>query len=168
MSLSGLDNTDRQILDLLQRDARMTNAAIGEVVGMTAPSVYDRVRKLEARGIIKGYTALVDPVALGKTLTAFIRLTVAYDERHDAGMAVVSRDPDVLECYSVAGEDCFILKTRVSDPAELQALINRIRAKVTILRSVTMIALEAIKENQALNVFEAPPKPKRPTKGKRA
>jgi DNA-binding Lrp family transcriptional regulator len=74
----------------------------------------------------------------------------------------------VLECYSVAGEDCFIIKTRVSDPTELQALINRIRAKVTILRSVTMIALAAIKENQALNVFEAPPpKNKRPTKGKR-
>lgn len=157
MSPSGLDDIDRQILDLLQRDARMTNAAIGEVVGMTAPSVYDRVRKLEARGIITGYTALVDPVALGKTLTAFIRLTVAYDKRHDAGMAAVSRDPDVLECYSVAGEDCFIIKTRVSDPSELQALINRIRAKVTILRSVTMIALAAIKENQALNVFEAPP-----------
>lgn len=168
MSLSGLDDTDRQILDLLQRDARMTNAAIGEVVGMTAPSVYDRVRKLEARGIIKGYTALVDPVALGKTLTAFIRITVAYDERHDAGMAAVSRDPDVLECYSVAGEDCFILKTRVGDPSELQALINRIRGKVTVLRSVTMIAMSAIKESNALNVLpERAPKATRSAKGKR-
>jgi DNA-binding Lrp family transcriptional regulator len=171
MSASGLDDTDRQILDLLQRDARMTNAAIGEVVGMTAPSVYDRVRKLEARGIIQRYTVMVDPAALGKTLTAFIRLTVSYDERHDTGMAAVSRDPDVLECYSVAGEDCFIIKTRVSDPSELQALINRIRAKVTILRSVTMIVLSAIKETQALNVFETPPvtrtRAARSTNGKR-
>lgn len=169
MSASGLDDTDRRILDLLQRDARMTNAAIGEVVGMTAPSVYDRVRKLETRGIIKGYTALVDPVALGKPLTAFIRLTVAYDERHDAGMAAVSRDSDVLECYSVAGEDCFILKTRVGGPDELQALINRIRGQVTVLRSVTMIAMSAIKESNALNVLPArAPKTTRPAKGKRA
>lgn len=166
MAASGLDETDRQILDLLQRDARMTNAAIGEVVGMTAPSVYDRVRKLEARGIIQQYTVVVDPVALGKTLTAFIRLTVAYDDRHDAGMAAVSRDPDVLECYSVAGEDCFIIKTRVANPSELQALINRIRAQVTILRSVTMIVLGAIKEGQALNVLPEAAKTPRAARSK--
>jgi DNA-binding Lrp family transcriptional regulator len=167
MPPSGLDDVDRQILDLLQRDARMTNAAIGEVVGLSAPSVYDRIRKLEARGAIQRYTVVVDPAALGKTLTAFIRLTVAYDDRHDSGIAAVSRDPDVLECYSVAGEDCFIIKTRVSDPGQLQALINRIRAKVTILRSVTMIALEAIKENSALNVSSERPKAAHSPKGKR-
>jgi Lrp/AsnC family leucine-responsive transcriptional regulator len=166
MPPSGLDETDRQILDLLQRDARITNAAIGEVVGMTAPSVYDRVRKLEARGVIQRYTVVVDPAALGKTLTAFIRLTVAYDERHDAGMAAVSGDPDVLECYSVAGEDCFIIKTRVGDPGELQALINRIRAKVTILRSVTMIVLAPIKETQAINVLNETPKATRAARSK--
>ncbi len=169
MSASHLDDTDRQILDLLQRDARMTNAALGEAVGMTAPSVYDRVRKLEARGVIKRYTVEVDPAALGKTLTAFIRLTAAYDDRHDAGIAAASRDPDVLECYSVAGEDCFIIKTRVSDPIELQALINRIRSKVTVLRSVTMIAIETIKESGTLNVLpERLPKAARAHKGKRS
>jgi len=142
-----LDDTDRKILDLLQRDARMTNAAIGAEVGMTAPSVFERIRKLEQRGVIQRYTTIVNPAAVGKTITAFIRLTVAFDERHDPGIAEISRDPDVLELYNVAGEDCFILKTRVDNPEQLEWLLQRIRSKITVLRSVTMIALSAIKEN---------------------
>ena len=145
-----LDDTDRKILDLLQRDARMTNAAIGAEVGMTAPSVFERIRKLEQRGVILRYAAVVNPLALGKTITAFIRLTAAYDERHDLGIAEISRDADVLELYNVAGEDCFILKTRVGNPEELESLLQRIRSKITVLRSVTMIAMSAIKENAPL------------------
>ena len=155
-----LDDTDRKILDLLQHDARMTNAAIAAVVSMTAPSVYERIRKLEQRGVIRGYTVIVDPAALDKTLTAFIRLTAAYDEKHDVGMQAISRDPDVLECYSVAGEDCFLIKTKVADPGELQALINRVRGQMTVLRSVTMIVLSTFKEDAPLNVFASAPEPK--------
>lgn len=145
-----LDDTDRKILDLLQRDARMTNAAIGAEVGMTAPSVFERIRKLEQRGVIQRYSAVINPIALGKTITAFIRLTVAWDERHDPGIAEISRDADVLELYNVAGEDCFIIKTRVSNPEELESLLQRIRSKITVQRSVTMIAMSAIKENAPL------------------
>jgi Lrp/AsnC family transcriptional regulator, leucine-responsive regulatory protein len=147
-----LDEVDRKILELLQQDGHMTNAAIGAQVNMTAPSVFERIRKLEQRNVIQRYTVIIDPAALGKTITAFIRFTVAYDERHDAGMAAISRDPDVLELYNVAGEDCFILKTRVGSAEELRALLNRLRAQVTVQRSVTMIALSAIKENTPISV----------------
>ena len=147
-----IDDTDRKILDLLQRDARLTNAAIAAEVGLTAPSVFERIRKLEGRGVICGYTARVDPVALGRPLTAFIRLTAAYDEKHDAGVREIARDPDVLEVYNVAGEDCFLIKTRVSNPHELQELINRIRGQITVLRSTTMIVMDAVKEGGPLNV----------------
>lgn len=150
---TALDDTDRRIITLLQRDARMTNAALAAEVNLTAPSVFERVRKLEQRGVITGYTIRVDPAAVGKPFTAFIRLTVGYDEKHDPGMQIISEDPDVLECYSVAGEDCFILKTRVGSPDELKALINRIRSHITVLRSVTMIALSALKEEAPLNVL---------------
>ena len=150
-----LDDTDRKILDLLQRDGRMTNAAIAAEVGLTAPSVFERVRKLEQHGVITGYTVKVDPAALDRTLTAFIRLTAAYDEKHDSGVREVARDPDVLEIYNVAGEDCFLVKTRVSDPRELQELINRIRQQITVLRSTTMIVMEAVKEGGPLNVYGA-------------
>jgi len=145
-----MDTTDLKIIDLLQQDARMTNAQVAEQVNLTASSVYERVRKMQEQGVIQRYTIQVDPAALGKPLTAFIRLTVAYDERQAAGVAALGADPDVLECYSVAGEDCYIIKTRVGGPSELEALIHRIRARLTVLRSVTMIALSAIKEDGAL------------------
>lgn len=85
-----LDDIDRKILDLLQRDARMTNAAVAAEVGMTAPSVFERIRKLEQRGVIRGYVAQIDPAALGKPMTAFIRLTAAFDEKYDAGLKAIS------------------------------------------------------------------------------
>ena len=148
-----LDDIDLKILGLLQRDARMTNAAIAAEVGLTAPSVFERIRKLEQRGVIRGYTVTLDPAALGKVLTAFIRVTVEEDERYEAGVEAVGADPDVLECYHVAGEDCLIIKTRVADPAELERLLKRIRSRVTVQRSVTMIALAAYKEDAPLNVM---------------
>ena len=149
---SNLDAIDRKIIALLQRDARMTNAALAAEVGLTAPSVFERVRKLEQRGVIQGYTVQVDAAALDKTLTAFIRITLAYDERQEAGLRALRDDPDILECYSVAGEDCLIIKTRVEDTAALEGVIKRVRGHVTVLRSVTMIALSAIKEGGALDV----------------
>ncbi len=148
-----LDDTDRKILELLQRDARMTNAAVAAEVGLTAPSVFERVRKLEQRGVIRRYTIDVDPAAVGRTMTAFIRFTAATDEKYGPGVEAVSCDPDVLELYNVAGEDCFIIKTRVSDPGELHILLNRIRSRLTVLRSVTMIALATLKEDGPLNVL---------------
>ena len=144
----------------------MTNAAIAAEVGLTAPSVFERIRKLEQRGVIRGYTVDVDPAALGRTLTAFIRLTVAYDEKYASGIRAVSGDPDVLECYSVAGEDCFVIKTKVGDPGELEALINRIRSQVTVQRSVTMIVLSAVKEGTPVNVLPSTPTPEAGDNGK--
>ena len=151
---ASLDDIDRKILALLQRDARMTNAAVGEEVNLSAPSVFERIRKLEERGVIKGYAAQVDPSALGKGLTAFIRVTIADDEQYAAGEEAMRADPDVLECYHVAGEDCFLLKTTVRDPAELDALLRRIRANTTVQRSVTMIALSTLKESTPIDVTE--------------
>ena len=152
-----LDDTDRKILDLLQREARMTNAAIAAEVGLTAPSVYERIRKLEQRGVIRGYTINVDPTTVGRPLTAFIRLTAAFDDKYGLGVQAISQDPDVLELYNVAGEDCFIIKTRLDTPEALEALLHRIRSHITVQRSVTMIALSALKEAGPLNVLNASP-----------
>lgn len=147
-----LDEIDRKIVALLQKDARMTNAAVAAEVGLTAPSVFERIRKLEQRGVITGYSANVDPAALGKVLTAFIRITVADDENYDIGVQTLRDDPDILECYHVAGEDCFLLKTKVANPQELEALLRRIRGRLTVQRSVTMIAISTIKEDTPISV----------------
>lgn len=147
-----IDQIDRQILLLLQKDARLSNAELGEQVGLTASSVYERVKKLQNKGVIRGFVALVDPQAVGKTITAFIRLTVAAPP--DRPYAACKRDfidaclaePDVLECHGVAGEDCYILKIRVGDTGELEAMLDRLRSNAVISSSVSSIVLSTMKE----------------------
>lgn len=152
-----LDELDRRILDLLQRDARMTHAAIAEQVGLSAPSVYERIKKLEAHGVIKGYTAILDAEALGLPITAFIRVTVSASP--DEGGADVERlieAPEVLECHHVAGEDCFILKVKVASPQHLERLLARVRASLSVTRTVSMIVLSTSKEDTRLPVLMEP------------
>jgi len=146
-----IDEIDRQIITLLQEDARLSNAAIAEQVGLTVSTVHERVKKLERKGVIKGYTAVVDPELLGKPITAFIRLTVGsmtedYIESKNRIMDVCLAEPDILECHGVAGEDCYMLKVRVASPQELEKLLERIRTKASIWRSTTSIVMSTFKE----------------------
>jgi Lrp/AsnC family leucine-responsive transcriptional regulator len=145
-----IDEIDRKIIMLLQQDARLPNTVLAEQVGSTSSTVHERVRKLERKGIIKGYVAVVDPERLGKTITAFIRLSLGavadYVESKHCVMVFCEREPDVLECHGVAGEDCYMLKVRVSSPTELERLIERVRSDVSISRSVSNIVLSTIKE----------------------
>ena len=146
-----IDEIDRKIILRLQEDARLSNAALAEEVGLTVSTVHERVKKLERKGIIKGYVAVVDPAALGKPITAFIRLTVGaqadYIESKNKIEAVCLAEPDVLECHGLAGEDCYILKVRVAGPQALERLIERLRSQASISRSITSIALSTFKES---------------------
>lgn len=149
------DETDRQILRLLQEDGRLSNAALAEKVGLPTSTVYERVRKLERKGVIKRYMAVVDPEALGKPIAAFIRLAVggvdSYVESKKRITEISVAEPDVLECHGVAGEDCYILKVRVANPQELEKLIERIRMRTSISRSTTNIVLSTFKEGSAVD-----------------
>jgi len=99
--------------------------------------------------------------------SAFIRITAAFDERYESGVKAISQDPEVLECYNVAGEDCFILKTQCGSPSDLEALLARIRGRLTVLRSVTMIALSALKEHGPIQAAPGPQgSPARPKKAR--
>ena len=147
-----IDEIDRRILELLQEDARLSNAALATEVGLTVSTVHERVKKLEKKGIIKGYVALVDAEALGKPITAFIRLSVGatpggYVESKNSLREVCLAEPDVLECHGVAGEDCYILKVRAAGPKDLERLVERIRCQATVNRSVTSIVLSTFKES---------------------
>ena len=147
-----IDEIDHQILMLLQEDARLSNAALAEKVGLTSSTVHERVRKLERKGIIKGYAASVNPELLGKPITAFIRLTVdsvrqSYIESKKSVMEVAAAEADVLECHGVAGEDCYMLKVRVASPLELEKLLERIRTHAPIVRTTTSIVMSTFKES---------------------
>lgn len=154
-----MDDIDRQIVTWLQADARLSNAALAEKVGLTASTVHERVKKLERKGIVKGYVALVDPELLGKPITAFIRLSVgsameSYLEAKTGIIEVCQAEPDVLECHGVAGEDCYILKVRVASPKRLEELIERIRCHAQVSRSTTSIVLSTFKEQSRIEPVE--------------
>ena len=145
-----LDEIDRQIVALLQANARASHAELGRAVGLTASSVYERVRKLEERGVIRGYRAVVDPAALGQIITAFIRVRqmpdVAPFER------AVLAEPNVLECHDITGDDCYIVKVHARDTAELHTILQRLRVAAGNVSTVTSIVLHTVKENSPIVV----------------
>lgn len=131
----------------------MTNAAIGEQVGLSAPSVFERIRKLEQRGVIEAYTIRVNAEAVGKPLTAIIRITSAYDDQCDISVLQLRTDPDIIEVYNVAGEDCYVMKVKAAHPHDLKVVLDRIRSTLKVQHSVTMIALNIVKDNGPINVW---------------
>ena len=117
-SLRAVEEIDRQILTLLARDGRMSFTDLGKATGLSTSAVHQRVRRLEQRGVIKGYTIVVDHDALGLPLTALISIKpidpAAPDDVPDRLLGL----PEIEACHSVAGEENYILKVRVSTPYE--------------------------------------------------
>jgi len=155
-----IDEIDRGILSLLQENARLSNAAIAEQVGLTASSVYERIKKLESKGVIKKYVVVVDPAALGKPITAFIRLTVGatvggnYVDTKKQLIDLCQAESAIVECHTVAGEDCYVLKARVGSPQSLESLLERIRCQVLVTRTTSNIVLSTFKEETKVSFTE--------------
>ena len=151
-----IDEIDARILDLLQADGRMSNAAIAEQVGLTTSTVFERIKKMEKRGIIQRYVAIVDPGLLGKSITAFIRLIIGTAPGEDYAackqdfVAQCLAEPDILECHSVAGEECYLLKVRVANTGELEKLLERIRTYAMVTRSTSSIVMSTFKEEMRI------------------
>jgi Lrp/AsnC family leucine-responsive transcriptional regulator len=121
---SQLDSTNRQLIDALQTDARLSLAELGRRVGLTAPAVAERVARLEEAGVIRGYHADVDPRALGLELSVVLRIRPA--ARMIAKVAELAQEtPEVTECHRVTGEDCFVMRLHVRDVVHLEELIDR-------------------------------------------
>jgi Lrp/AsnC family leucine-responsive transcriptional regulator len=149
MTPTDLDFIDVKILEVLQSDGRASHSAIAQAVGLTQPSVHERVKKLEQRGVIKGYAALIDPEALGLAVVAFI--SVRLSDRCPSDMAALVREiPNVLEAHHVAGEDCLIAKVRVRSPAELEPILDQIWRRLPVAATKTTIAFSSYKETTAL------------------
>ena len=142
-----LDAIDRAILGHLQQNARISNADIARQLDMAPSAILDRIRKLEQKGVIQGYTIRIDPRTVGLGLTAFI--LVRTEERVGSGAIgeALARLPEVLELHQVAGEDCYLVKVRVSDT---EALSRLLRDKVGRLKGVrstrSTIVLSTAKE----------------------
>ena len=134
-----MEDLDRRIVDLLRADGRMSYTDLGKAMGLSTSAVHQRVRRLEERGVIKGYAALVDFTALDLPLTAFISISPLDPAAPDD---IPDRLRDISEldaCHSVAGEENYILTARVRTPGDLETLLARIRAAANVATRTTVV-----------------------------
>lgn len=154
-----LNEIDRAILSRLQTDGRMTNQHLSEQIGLSPSPCLRRVRSLEETGVIRGYVALVDPEAIGLSVTAFVRIRL--DQQDDSHLAAfetaVAAFPEVMECYLMTGESDYQLRVLVGSLGEFEDFL---RHKVTRIKGVAQLtssfALRPIVYRTALSVRAGP------------
>ena len=134
-----MDEVDRRLVTALQANGRVSYAELARLVGMSGPSVQERVRRLEERGVITGYSAQVAPEALGLGVAAVIGVQLADDADQDAVAAALAGLPEIEDCWFVAGEESFLLKVRTSDIAGLEQTLARLRRVPGVGRTRTTV-----------------------------
>ncbi len=148
-----IDDIDRKIVSILQENGRIAAAEVARRIEMAPSAVFERIKKLEERGVIRGYTATLDPHALSLGLLAFIMLRA--DERItdvEAGR-LIAAIPGVQEVHHIAGEDCYLVKVRTRDTESLGRLLRERFGTIPFVRSTrTTIVLETVKETLQLPV----------------
>lgn len=147
-----IDDIDVRILELLQENGRMKRSRIAEDVGLSVPTVSDRMRKLEERGVLVGYTARLSPKRMHIDITAFIRVRIDGSELYAGFVKAVSKMPEVQELHSVTGEGSHILKIRTRNTTTLEALLARLQALPGVHGTTTSIVLSTLKETTVLPV----------------
>ncbi len=134
-----MDDIDRQILDLLQRDGKISQARIAETVGLTTPSVNERIKKLETKGFIRRFTALLDPRLIGMALVAHIDVMLEHPRHERAFLEEVEGLLDIQECYALSGEYGYRLKVRARDVEHLERIL---RERIQTMRGVSRTRVE--------------------------
>ncbi len=161
---SQLDAIDLQILDLLQENCKQPLAAIGAKVGLKAPSVMERVHKLEEAEIIQGYTAVLDARALGKDVTAFIGVSIGHPKGIGAFERQIAGIPEVLDCHHVTGNHTLMVKVKTANTESLERLIDGMRSIEGVTRTETMVVLSTHAERTRIGLeIESAPPPRRRT-----
>lgn len=138
------------------RHGRATWAELGQFLHLSAPSAADRVRKLEQRGVIIGYAALVDPALVGRPLTAYISVSLASHRNRVAFLRGISKLDQVAECHHVAGDDDYLLKVRCRGTQDLDHLLAiELKGKLGVARTRTTIVLSTAKESVRIPIAVA-------------
>lgn len=121
-----MDMTDHKIIEILQEDGRISMKDLGKIVGLTSPAVSERVKRLEESGIIEGYKAIISPDALGRIIKAFIHVSLE-NNMYKKFIDEAKKDPRIVECHHITGDDCSVLKVIVKDMYELEEVIDSIK-----------------------------------------
>jgi Lrp/AsnC family leucine-responsive transcriptional regulator len=151
-----MDSIDQRIVDLLQQSGRATQLELAKAVGLSQPAVAERIRKLEERGVITGYTARVDAARLGYDITAFIGVGIEHPKFFEDFTTKVMGLDEVLECHRVAGEDSYLLKVKTRNTRSLdRLLVEVLRTIPGVTRTFTTIVLASVKENTHVHAAAA-------------
>ena len=153
----GLDDIDLRILGLLQEDCRTSLVRLGEQVGLSAPAVLERIKKLEAAAVITGYSAILDARRLGLDITAFIGVIISHPKLIGDFERQLAALRDVLECHHVTGEHTLLLKVKTANTSSLERLISQIRSLEGVSRTNTMVVLSTHTERVQLALHPAEP-----------
>lgn len=132
-----LDPTDIAMIEQLQADGRVTIAELGRRVGLSQPATAERMKRLEERGIVTGYSARINPVAVGLPMTAIVRLRTTH-EHIAACLELFGTIPNVIEVFRLTGEDCFFLKVLVPRPEELEPIVDSIARYGAVTTSLVL------------------------------
>ena len=136
---SAMEDLDRRLVGLLLTDGRMSYTDLGRATGLSTSAVHQRVRRLEERGVVTGYTAQVSPVALGLPLTALISVAPFDPSAPDDVPERLRHITEIEDCHSVAGVESYILKVRVATPGDLEDLLARIRSAANVSTRTTVV-----------------------------
>lgn len=150
-----LDDIDAKIIDILQRKGRIRRNDLAEAVGLSLPSVSDRLRKLEENGFITGYHAVVDHKRLGKDITAFVFVTIDSSRHYGTFLEHANSMDEVLECHAITGEGSHLLKIRTANTASLEKLLAKIQAWTGIQSTRTNLVLSTSKETSRIRIDAA-------------
>jgi Lrp/AsnC family leucine-responsive transcriptional regulator len=134
-----VEDIDRQIVRMLLADGRISYTDIGKATGLSTSAAHQRVRRLERRGVIKGYSAIVDQDALGLPLTAFVSVKPIDAAAPDDVPELLAPVAEIEACHSVAGDENYILKVRVGAPSALETLLARIRSVAGVSTRTTIV-----------------------------
>jgi len=147
-----MDEKDKLILSLLQKDGRMTASEMAEKVDLSVPAVTERIRKLTEGSVLKEFRAVVDAKKVGYDVTAYILLDMSSSNSYGDMVQYAQDNDEVLECHSITGEGSHILKVRTHDTSSLESLLRNIQSWPGVIRTHTMIVMSTFKEATCLKL----------------
>ena len=156
-----MDDLDRRLLHRLMRNGRATWSDLAVELGITAPAIAQRVRRLERAGVIRQFAAWVDPQAVAP-LAAFVSAWLPADGDHGAFREQAAKLEPVQECHWVAGEDAYLLKVRCATTAQLERLVRTLTDDLGAARTRTRVVLATVKESPVLPMGDDPAEEGRP------